>query len=695
MTDKRILYTDIETYSATDIKSAGAYKYIEDPEFEIMLIAYAWNDEPVRVIELRNIQLRELHNPHFKTADEEAELQDVLAGLTDPDTIKVSHNCAFERTAYHRQFGIYQKPEEYVDTMILCAMNGLPLNLEAAGAALNLEEQKIKEGKALINFFCRPCKPTKVNGGRTRNLPEHAPDKWERFVRYAGRDVTVMRNIYKLLHRFPVTPFERKLWALDARINERGVKVDIELAEAAMAVDEAFRVEHVAEMQKLTGLDNPNSVAQLKEWLETVGVSCESLNKASVADLRAEATDPTTRRVLALRQMLGKTAAKKYETMIAAACADHRVRGILQYYGAARTGRWAGRLLQPQNMAQNHIDHIDEVRELVRARDLEALELIYDNVPDVLGQLTRTAIVAKEGHTFLVADYSAIEARVIAYLAGEQWRMDVFANGGDIYCSSASQMFKVPVEKHGINGHLRQKGKVAELSCGYGGGVAALKAFGAEKMGLTETEMQEIVTQWRLASPTIPRLWRRVEDAAKAALENPGRRCAVMRKYRDVERAKKNELLTGGRGYSEDFLAGGKVCTYWRDKDALRCQLPSGRILTYWDARLEDGGIVFMGLQTGQDGKQTKKWTKVDTWGGKLVENIVQAYARDCLAVAMLRLDEAGYEIAFHVHDEIVAEAPVGSRWEDMAEIMGRPIDWAPGLLLRGDGYTTPFYMKD
>ena len=437
--------------------------------------------------------------------------------------------------------------------------------------------------------------------------------------------------------------------------------MDTELAEAAIAVDEAFREEHTAEMQRLTGLDNPNSVAQLKEWLETVGVSCESLNKATVSDLRAAVPDPTTRRVLELRQMLGKTAAKKYGAMTAAACKDDRVRGILQYYGAGRTGRWAGRLVQPQNTAQNHLDRIDKVRELVRERDLETLELIFDNVPDVLGQLTRTALIAKPGHTFLVADYAAIEARVIAWMAGEKWRMDVFANGGDIYCSSASQMFKVPVEKHGINGHLRQKGKIAELACGYGGGVAALKAFGADKMGLTEAEMQQIVTQWRQASPTIPKFWRDAENAATRALLHPGSTfslpCGV--KYR-------------------------------KDADALRGQLPSGRVLSYWGARIENNSICFMGQN-----QTTRKWEKTETWGGKLVENIVQAVARDCLAVALIRLDEAGYKVTFHVHDEIIAEAPEGSRWQDMAEIMGRPLDWAPGLLLRGDGYATRFYRKD
>lgn len=678
MAGKRILFVDTETYSTTDIRSAGSYKYMDDPAFEILLLPFAWDDNPVQVLDLTD------------PADHE-ELQDILAGLKDPDVIKVAHNSAFERRAYHRAFGFYQPPEQWVDTMILAAMNGLPMSLDAVGAALGLEEQKLKEGTALIKYFCQPCRPTISNGGRTRNLPHHAPEKWERFKEYAKRDVEVERTIYKMLHRFPIPDFERELWAADARINERGVLIDTELAESAIAVDEAFTEEHTQEMQRLTGLDNPNSVAQLKDWLSSVGIECESLSKETVADLKKQATDPTTKRVLELRQLLGKTSTTKYKAMLNSACSDNRVRGILQYYGAGRTGRWAGRLLQVQNLPQNHLADIGEVRELVRQRDLETLELCYDSVPDVLSQLIRTALVAKEGHTFLVADYAAIEARVIAYLAGEQWRMDVFANGGDIYCSSASQMFGVPVEKHGVNGHLRQKGKVAELACGYGGGVKALIAFGADKMGLTEAEMQDIVTQWRLASPTIPRLWRRLEDAAVTALKNPGRRCAVLRKYRDVERARQNEALTGGRGYSQEFNAGGTICTYWRDKDALRCKLPSGRILTYWDARLDENGKICFMAQN----QTTRKWEKSDTWGGKLVENVVQAYARDCLAVAILRLEKAEYEIVFSVHDEIVVEAPEASRWEDIAKIMGQPIEWAPGLLLRADGYQTKFYMKD
>ena len=647
--DRRRLFIDIETFSSTDIK-AGAFKYMEAPDFDILLVAYAWDNGPVQVAD------------RTKFGGAGVGLQEVMNALLDPSVVKVAHNSAFERAAFARYLGCDLPPEQWEDTMIMAAMNGLPMSLDDVGAALSLRDQKIKEGTLLINYFCKPCKPTIANGGRTRNLPEHAPDKWERFGEYCRRDVEVCQAIYYRLNRFPVPEWERKVWALDARINERGVLVDPELVEAAIAVDEAFREEHTTELQKLTGLENPNSVAQLKEWLEGVGVFADSLNKATVADLRTSVPDPTTRRVLELRQLLGKTSTKKYEAMTLSACQDNRVRGLLQYYGAGRTGRWAGRLVQVQNLPQNHLDHIEDVREIVRHRDLDTLEMLFDNVPDVLSQLIRTAFVAKPGHTFLVSDYAAIEARVIAYLAGEKWRMDVFAQGGDIYCSSASQMFKVPVVKHGENGHLRQKGKIAELACGYGGGVGALKAFGADKMGLTEDEMLDIVTQWRQASPTIPRFWRDAENAARRALENPGRTFT---------------LPCGVK--------------YLKDADALRCRLPSGRILSYWGARLDnDGKICFMGQN-----QTTRKWEKTDTWGGKLVENIVQAYARDCLAVSLLRLDEAGYKITFHVHDEIIAEAPDGSRWEDMAEIMGRPIEWAPGLLLRGDGYSTKFYMKD
>lgn len=655
---KRRLLIDLETYSSADITKTGAFKYAEAPDFEILLLACAWDDGPVQVIDMTG---REPVTDE-RTAAKAAALASVVAGITDPDTVKVAHNSAFERACLTRYLSRDLPPEEWEDTMILAAMNGLPLSLDAAGAALELRDQKIREGTALISYFCKPCKPTIANGGRTRNRPEHAPDKWERFKAYCKRDVEVEQAIYRRLRSFPVTDFERKVWALDARINERGVRIDTGLVAAAIAQNEAFTTRRMAEMRRLTGLENPNSVAQLKDWLETAGMSADSLNKTAVQELKDKAADPTTRRVLELRQQLGKTSVTKYEAMQSAVCADGRVRGLLQYYGAGRTGRWAGRLVQVQNLPQNHLAGLSLVRELVRERDLETLELCFASVPDVLSQLIRTAFVAGEGNIFHVADYSAIEARVIAYLAGEKWRMDVFRSGGDIYCSSASAMFRVPVVKHGVNGHLRQKGKIAELACGYGGGVGALRAFGADKMGLTEEEMQDIVTQWRAASPAIPRFWRDAESAAVRAINNPGRTTTVP--------------------------CGVK---YRRDGDALRCRLPSGRILSYWDAKLDtDGSICFMGQN-----QTTRRWEKTGTWGGKLVENIVQAYARDCLAVAMVRLAEEGWKICFHVHDEVIVEAPIGTSWEQVAEVMGRPIDWAPGLLLRGDGYSTPFYRKD
>ena len=655
---KRRLFIDLETFSSVNIKAAGAFKYTEAPDFELLLLAYAWDDGPVQLVQMVATAPQDLlgSGPSRLLA----ECSEVLAALRDPSIIKVAHNSAFERAALSRYLGADLPPEEWEDTMVLAAYNGLPLSLDGAGAALGLRNQKIKEGAALINYFCKPCKPTKANGGRSRNLPWHAPDKWQRFCEYCARDVEVSQSIYYRLSRFWVPPFERRLWALDARINERGVLVDLELAEAAVAVDAAFTAERKEEMQRLTGLANPNSVAQLKGWLEGCGFSPDSLDKEAVSGMLAEASDPVVSRVLQLRQLLGKTSTTKYSTMLAAAGSDHRMRGLTQYYGAGRTGRWAGRLVQLQNLPQNHLDAIGSVRELVRSRDLETLEMIFDNVSDVLSQLIRTALVAKPGHTFLVADFSAIEARVIAWMAGEKWRQDVFAAGGDIYCSSASQMFKVPVEKHGVNGHLRQKGKIAELACGYGGGVNALIAFGADKMGLSEPEMQEIVNQWRAASPSIPKFWRDTEQAARLALANPGK------KYR---------VPCG--------------VTFRKSADALLVLLPSGRQLSYWGARLEGGSIVYMG-QGSRGG-----WLKKETWGGKLVENIVQAVARDCLAESMVRLDDAGFEICFHVHDEVVVEAPEGSRWEDVAAIMGQPISWAPGLLLRAEGYDTKFYRKD
>ena len=660
---KRRLFIDLETYSSVDISKAGAFKYVESDDFEIILLAYAWNDGPVHCIETHKL---DEYDEAFDF-DQYCELQDVIVGLLDPGTVKVAHNSAFERAALRKHLDMDLPPEEWEDTMVLAAMNGLPQSLDACGAALQLTDQKIKEGTLLINYFCKPCKPTISNGGRTRNWPEHAPDKWERFVGYCVRDVEVCQQIHKKLRGYQVTPFERKVFALDARINEGGVQIDTQLAEAAIAIDEELTAKCMAEMQRLTGLDNPNSVAQLKDWLAAVGIHADSLNKATVKDLLASVTDPTVRRVLELRQLLGKTSTTKYKAMTTAVCKDDRVRGLLQYYGAGRTGRWAGRLVQVQNLPQNHLDVIDKVREIARQADLESLELIYDSVPDVLSQLIRTAFIAKPGHTFLVADYSAIEARVIAYLANEAWRLEVFAGSGKIYEASYAKAFHVPIESVKKGSPERQKGKIMELALGYGGGPNALKAFGADKLGLSEAELQQLVDAWRAASPTIPKLWRRVETAAKQALANPGRRYGVTREGSDL------------------------VCTYWRDKDALRCQLPSGRVLSYWAARLVDGSVTFMGQN-----QTTRKWEKSETWGGRLVENIVQAFARDCLAVAMTRLTEAGYRIVFSVHDELIVEEPENGRaWQDMAKIMARPIDWAPGLRLPADGYDTPFYKKD
>ena len=643
---KRTLVCDLETYSSEDLARCGVAKYAEAEDFEILLMSYAWDDEPVEVWDFTS----QGTPPWLGEA------------LLDPEVLKVAWNVSFERTCLNAALGLYTPPEQWRDAMTLAAMNGLPMSLEAAGAALQLTEQKLDTGKALIRYFCQPCKATIANKGRTRNLPEHAPEKWEKFIEYCKRDTEVERTIYKRLLRFPVPDWERRVEALDAHINERGVLVDLELAEAAVDIDEAVKARNAGELQQLTGLENPNSVAQLKVWLEAVGVECESLNKATVSDLLKTDLDSTVRRVLELRQLLGKTSTKKYQAVLDGACKDHRVRGLLQYQGAGRTGRWAGRRLQLQNLAQNHLDELDSVRELVRQRDIETLDLLYDSIPDVLSQLIRTTLIAKPGHTFLIADYSAIEARVLAYLAGEQWRMDAFARGEDIYCSSASMMFGVPVEKHGVNGHLRQKGKVAELACGYGGGVGALKAFGADKMGLTEDEMQRIVAQWRQASPAITRFWRKAERAAKNALENPGRTFKVQ----------------GG-------------IQYRKDANALRCTLPSGRTISYWKAWLEEGSIYYMGQN-----QVTRKWEKTQTYYGKITENLVQSVARDCLAVAMLRMEEEGYKILFSVHDEVICEEPIGGRtWQDMADVMGRPIDWAPGLLLRGDGYETPYYLKD
>ena len=646
---KNTLFIDLETFSSEDLSKAGVFRYVEATDFEILLMSYAFGEEPVRVWDF--VQ----NGPPPWLAE----------ALTDPEIVKAAHNYQFERACLNKALGVYTPPEQWVDTMHLAAMNGLPMTLEAAGAALQLDQQKLDTGKALIRYFCKPCAATKTNGGRTRNRPEHAPEKWAQFKEYCLRDTETERAIYSRLWRTRVTETERRVECLDARINERGIQIDLKLASEAIAMDEAFKAVKAAEMRNLAGLENPNSVAQLKTWLGTRGLYPDSLDKKALADLLTKVTDPTTRRVLQLRQLLGKSSTAKYAAMEAATCRDGRIRGTLQYYGAGRTGRWAGRLIQVQNLPQNHLERIDLVRDIVRRGDLEGLELVYDNVPDVLSQLIRTAIVAKDGCTFLVADYHAIEAVCIAYLAGEKWRLDVFAGDGKIYEASYAQAFGVPKDSVKKGSPERQKGKIMELACGYGGGIGALKQFGADKLGLTDDALQDLIDSWRAASPRITALWRACEKAAKAALRSPGN---VFK------------------------LANG--CAYTRDRDALRLILPSGRRLSYWGACLDDstGSIRFMGQN-----QTTRKWEKTETWGGRLVENIVQAFARDILAEAMLRLEDAGYPVVFSVHDECIVEAPEGSRWEDVAEIMGQPVSWAPDLAryLHADGYSTRFYKKD
>ena len=650
------LFLDFETKSAIDIKKSGAFRYIEDESFDVLLLAYAFDDKPVRVVDF---------------ASGETWPEEFLQALRDPAVTKVAHNAIFERTVIGKLLG-YTPPEEWLDTMHLAAQCGLPLSLDAAGKALGLPEDqaKMREGKALIRYFCQPCKPSKTNGGRTWNLPEHAPEKWYTFNVYCKRDVEVERTIFHTLEHWMPSSEERRFWCLDARINERGVRIDRKMAQFAVAMDQRSKEELTAKAVALTGLENPKSVSQVKTWLaDQEGKEFPSLNKKVVADVVASLTSDASREFMALRSELSKSSTAKYEAMLRAACADDHVRGTFQFYGANRTGRFAGRLVQYQNLPQNHMEDLDEARQLVRGGHYTALKALYDGVSQPLSELIRTALIPEPGHQFLVADFSAIEARVIAWMAGERWRLDAFREGADIYCASASQAFHVPVVKHGINGHLRQKGKIMELACGYGGGIGAMKAFGADKLGMTEEEMQETVDLWRESSPRICEFWRSLEKVA----------------IRSVARHARTVSEIGGIGF--DMEQG----TLWMT-------LPSGRRIAYWGAKYEESRrnagrkvLSYMGQN-----QQTKKWERIETWGGKLVENCVQATARDCLREAMFALDAAGFDIRAHVHDEVIVTEPLGGRSvEEMAALMGGPISWAPGLPLRADGYACPYYQKD
>lgn len=645
----KTLSIDIETYSDIPLQKTGVYRYCESPNFEILLFGYSIDSGPVQVVDLACGE----HIP-----------KEVLAGLEDDSVIKWAFNAAFERVCLSRYLGYptgeYLDPESWHCSMVWAATMGLPLSLEGVGAVLGLEKQKLTEGKELIKYFCQPCLPTKANGQRTRNRPFHAPDKWELFKRYNARDVEAEMGIQRKLSKFPVPPQVWEEYDIDQEINDRGVRIDMELVEQAIQMDARSRQELTDAMKRMTALENPNSVQQMKQWLSDNGVETDSLGKKVVAEL-LKAAPPELAEVLTLRQQLAKSSVRKYQAMEKTVCSDNRARGMFMFYGANRTGRFSGRNIQLQNLPQNHLPDLAEARALVRSGDFAAVELLYEDVPDTLSQLIRTAFIPRDGAQFLVADFSAIEARVIAWFAGETWRQEVFSTGGDIYCASASQMFKVPVEKHGINGHLRQKGKIAELALGYGGSVGALKAMGALEMGLTEEELPQLVDAWRQSNPNIVKFWWAVDRAVMEAV-----------RYKHT---------TTDYGLTFSCRSGMLFIT-----------LPSGRKLAYVKPKVgtnKFGGecITYEGIGS------TKKWERLDSYGPKFVENIVQATARDILCYAMRTLRCCS--IVMHIHDELVIEADPRMSLDAVCEQMGRTPPWAKGLLLRADGYATPFYKKD
>lgn len=645
----KTLSIDIETYSSVNLAESGVYRYCGSPDFEILLFGFSADEGPVQVVDL--------------TAGEMIP-PEVLDALTDPEVTKWAFNAQFERVCLSRflryPVGQYLDPISWHCTMVWAATLGLPLSLEGVGAVLGLEKQKLKEGKDLIRYFCGPVK--QKDGSTIRHFPTDTPDKWAKFQAYNLRDVETEMGIQAKLSRFPVPEPEWANYHLDQRINDRGILIDGPFVAQAIACDDQFRSAHIDLARSLTGLENPNSPTQLKGWLIDRGLDVESLSKAAVAELRSQA-EGEVEMALALRQDLAKSSVKKYTAMEKVVCPDSRARGLIQFYGANRTGRFAGRLIQVQNLPQNHLPDLEEVRTLVKDGQFDAVEMLYPSVPLVLSELIRTAFIPKPGHRFYVADFSAIEARVIAWIAGEQWRQEVFANGGDIYCASASQMFHVPVEKHGQNAHLRQKGKIAELALGYGGSVGALKAMGALAMGVPEEELKPLVDAWRNSNPKIVRFWWDVDKAATTCV--------------------REHTATSTHGIRFFYQSG-----------FLFIVLPSGRQLAYVKPkmglnRFGSDSITYEGV-----GEQ-KKWCRLETYGPKLVENIVQATARDILCEAMQRLDAQGYRIVMHIHDEAVIEAPADTSLEEICAVMGQTPAWASGLLLRADGYICDFYKKD
>ena len=643
------LSIDLETYSDQPLAKTGVYRYVESSDFEILLFAYSVDGGSVQQIDL---------------ACGEKIPSEILSALEDETVTKWAFNANFERICLSRFLGYptgdYLEPDSWKCSMVWAAYMGLPLSLEGVGAVLGLEKQKLTEGKDLIKYFCQPCAPTKTNGQRTRNLPEHAPDKWLAFKRYNVRDVETEMSIQARLSKYPVPDGVWEEYHLDQEINDRGVGLDMKLVRQAIQMDGRSRSELTQAMKELTSLDNPNSVQQMKQWLADNGVETDTLGKKAVAELLKTAP-PQLQKVLTLRQQLAKSSVKKYQAMEIAVCADGRARGMFQFYGANRTGRWAGRIIQMQNLPQNHLDDLSEARGLVRAGDFDALEMLYEDVPDTLSQLIRTAFVPQKNRKFIVADFSAIEARVIAWLAGEKWRQDVFAEGKDIYCASASQMFGVPVEKHGVNGHLRQKGKIAELALGYGGSVGALKAMGALEMGLSEDELPALVSAWRQANPKIVQFWWAVDRAVMDAV------------------TRKTTTKTHGIIFSAR-------------NGMLFITLPSGRNLAYVKPKI--GTNKFGGDCITYEGVGgTKKWEQLDSYGPKFVENIVQGTSRDILCCAMQTLRCCS--IVMHIHDEVVIEADRRMSLQAVCDQMGRTPPWASGLQLRADGYETDFYKKD
>ena len=654
------LFIDVETYSSVDIKESGAYKYIESPDFEILIIGYALDDGPVKIVDL---------------AQGEEMPEEFEEALLDPDCVKVAHNAVFERLSF-KCIGYNVPAEQWYCTSVKAAYCGLPLSLDGVSKALNLTDKKLDTGKALIKYFSCPCKATRVNGMRTRNYPEHAPEKWEMYKEYNKYDVLAEREIFKRLEAYIIPDIERKMYVLDQNINDRGILVDMELAESAIAVDNTYTSILTQHAQQLTGLENPNSPVQIRQWVEkTTGCVVMSLSKETMPDLMKEFADyPDVIELLNIRKKLSKTSIKKYYAMLNCAMKDHRVRGTFQFYGANRTGRWAGRLLQLQNLSKNHISHIEVPREMIRARDWESVEMMYDDVADILSQLVRTALIASPGKVFSVADFSAIEARVISWLANEKWRMDVFRGDGKIYEATGAKMFNVPISAITKGSVLRDKSKISELALGYEGSLGALKRMGGERMGLSDTEMMSLVRKWRSANPAIVDMWKEIDEASKEAV----------RYQRPVSCTCRNII----------FDCNGEFMTI---------QLPSGRKLFYYGPKFKDKKIGCSTMPTRvlcYQGvvQETKQWGEIDTYGGKLTENIVQAISRDLLGNSMLNLEANDYYPVCHIHDEVLSEVPeenAQAYYEEMASIMGTPPEWASDLSLRADGYTTPFYLKD